>query len=57
MCDADILTEVIPDSMEDQDDDVIEDLIFSTPLTCLSKSNVEEAKDKLQNLSLYRPYE
>ena len=29
MSDADIFTEVIPDSIEDQDDDAIEDLDFS----------------------------
>ena len=29
--DADILTEATPDSVEDQDDDVIEDLDFSSP--------------------------
>ena len=31
MSDADILTEVIPDSIEDRDDDVIKDLDFSPP--------------------------
>ena len=33
MSDADILTEVIFDSIEDQDGDVIEDLDFSPTLT------------------------
>ena len=45
--DADILTEATPDSVEDQDDDVIEDLDFSSPLMRPSKSDVEEALDKL----------
>ena len=32
MSDADNLTEVKPDSIEDQDNDLIEDLDFSPPL-------------------------
>ena len=47
MSDADIFTEVIPDSIEDQDDDAIEDLDFSWPLTRPSNSDVEEALDTL----------
>ena len=48
MSDADILTEATPDSVEDQDDDVIEDFInFSSPSMRPSKSDVEEALDKL----------
>ena len=53
MSDADILTEVIPDSIEDQDHDVIEDLDFLPPLTRPSKSDVEEALDKLQGIFLF----
>ena len=56
MSDADILTEVIPDSIEDQDDDVIDDFDFSPPLTRSSKSDVEEALDRLQDLSLFGSY-
>ena len=56
MSDADILTEVIPDSIENQDVDVIEDLDFSPPLTRPSKSDVEEVLDKLQDLSLFSSY-
>ena len=56
MSDTDILTEVIPDSVEEQDDDVIEDLDFPPPLTRPSKSDVEEALDKLQDLSLFSSY-
>ena len=47
MSDAGILTEATSDSVEDQDDDVIEDLDFSSPLMRPSKSDVEEALDKL----------
>ena len=53
MSDAGFLTDVIPDSIEDQDDDVIEELGLSSPLTHPSKSDVEEALDKLQDLSLF----
>ena len=57
MSDADILSEVIPDSIEDQDDDdVIDDFDFSPPLTRSSKSDVEEALDRLQDLSLFSSY-
>ena len=41
MSDADYLTNAIPDSSADQDDDVIEDLDFSPSLTRSSKSYVE----------------
>ena len=41
MSDADYLTNAIPDSIADQDDDVIEDLDFSPSLTRSSKSYVE----------------
>ena len=56
MSDGDILTEVITDSIEDQDDDVIGDLGFSPPLTRPSKSDVEETLDKLQDLCLFSSY-
>ena len=56
MSDADIHTEVIPDSIENQDGDVIEDLDFSPPLTRPSKSDVEEVLDNLQDLSLFSSY-
>ena len=56
MSDTNILTEVIPDSIEDQVDNVIEDLDFSPPLMRPSKSDVEQALDKLQNLSLFSSY-
>ena len=46
------LSEVI----EDQDDDVVEDLDFSPPVTLLSKSDAEEALDKLEDLSLLSSY-
>ena len=56
MSDTDILTEVIPDSIEDHNDDIIEDLDLSPPLTLLFKSGVEKALDKLQDLSLFSSY-
>ena len=40
MSDADILNEFIPDFSEDQDKEVIEDLDFSSPPMCSSKSDV-----------------
>ena len=40
MSDTDILTEVISDFIKDHNDDVIEDLDSSTPLTLLFKSDV-----------------
>lgn len=46
----------MPDYIEDQDDDVIKDLYFSPPPTRLSKSDAEEALDKLQDLSLFISY-
>ena len=52
MSDADILKKVIPDSIEDQDDDVIEDLDFSPALTRPSKSDVEEALETSFEISL-----
>ena len=57
MSDADILTEVIADAIEDQNDDVTEDLDFSPPLRRPSKSDVEEALAKLQDLFLFSSYE
>ena len=62
MSDADILTEVIPDSIEDQDDDFhlddlnLDDLDHSPPLTHPYKSNVEQALDKQQDFSLFSSY-
>ena len=56
MSDSHILIKVISDSIEDQDDDVIEGLNFSPPLARPSKSDVEEALDKLQGLSLFSSY-
>ena len=56
MSDTDILTEVIPDSIEDHNDDIIEYLDLSPPLTLLFKSGVEKALDKLQDLSLFSSY-
>ena len=56
LSDADILTEVIPDSIEDQDDDVNDDFNFSPPLTCSSKSDVEGVLYRLQDLSLFSSY-
>ena len=56
MSDADILIKVIADAIEDRDDDVIEDLDFSPPLTHPSKSDVQEAIDKLQDLFLFSSY-
>ena len=50
------LIEFLPNSIEDQDDDVIEDLDFSPPLMRPSKSDVEKALDKLQDLSLLSSY-
>ena len=55
MSEGDILTKVIPDSIEpdsieDQDDDVMKDLDFSPPLRHSSKIDVEEVLDKLQDL-------
>ena len=41
MSDADYLTDAIPDSIADQDDDVVEDLDFSPSLTRSAKSYVE----------------
>ena len=51
-----LLPKFLPDSIKDQDDDVIDDLDFSPPLTRPSKSDVEEALDKLQDLSLFSSY-
>ena len=56
MSDANILTDVIPDSIGDQFDDVNEDLDFSTSLKRSSKSDTEEPLDKLQKLSLFSSY-
>ena len=53
MSHAGFLTDVIPDSIEDQDDDVIEELDFSSPLMHPSKGDVEEALDKFQDLPLF----
>ena len=50
------LIEFLPNSIEDQDDDVIEDLDFSPLLMRPSKSDVEKALDKLQDLSLLSSY-
>ena len=66
MNDADILAEVIqPDSIEDEDDDDdndndnlnddIDDLDCPPPLKRLSKGDIEEALDKLQDLSFSVP--
>ena len=38
----------LPDSIEDRDDDVIEDLDFWPPLICPTKSDFGETLDKLQ---------
>ena len=66
MSDADILAELIrPDSIEDEDDDDdndndlndnIDDLDCPPPLTRPSKGDIEEALDKLQDLSLFSSY-
>ena len=66
MSDADILAEVIrPDSVEDEDDDDdnvndlndnIDDLDCPPPLPRPSKGDIEEALDKLQDLSLFSSY-
>ena len=66
MSDADILAEVIrPDSNEDEDDDDdndnylndnIDDLDCPSPLTRPSKGDIEEALNKLQDLSLFSSY-
>ena len=56
MSDTNILTEVIPDSIEDQIDNVIDDLDFSPPLMRPSKSDAEQALDKFQSLSLFSSF-
>ena len=66
MSDPDTLSEVIrPDSIEDEDDDDdndndlndnIDGLDCPPPLTRPSKGDIEEALDKLQDLSLFSPY-
>ena len=63
---ADILAEVMrPHSIEDENDDDdndddlndnIDDLDCPPPLTQLSKEDIEEALDKLQDLSLFSSY-
>ena len=67
VCDTDILAEVTrPDSIKDEDDDDdnddddlndnIDDLDCLPPLTRPSKGDIEDALDKLQNLSLFSSY-
>ena len=66
MSDADILTKVIrSDSIEDEDDDDdndndlndnIGDLDHPSPITQPCKGDIEEALDKLQDLSLFSSY-
>ena len=56
MSDTDFLIKRLPNSIDDQDDDVIEDLDFSPPIMRPSKSDVEKALDKVQDLSLFRSY-
>ena len=66
MSNADVLAEVIwPDSIEDEDDDDdndndfndnVDDLDYPPPLTRPSKGDIEEALDKLQDLSLFSSY-
>ena len=66
MSHADILAKVIrSDSIEDEDDDDdndddlndnTDDLDYPTPLTWMSKGDIEEALDKLQDLSLFSSY-
>ena len=62
MGDADILAEVIrPGSIEDEDDnndnhDDLNDIDCPPPLTWPSKGDIEEALDKLQDLSLHSSY-
>lgn len=56
MSDADILTDVIPNSIKDQDDDDVENLDFSAELMHLFKSGVEKTLGKLQSLSLFSSY-
>ena len=53
MSDADILTDVIPNSIKDQDDDDVENLDFSPGLMHLFKSGVEKTLGKFQSLSLF----
>ena len=66
MSHADILAKVIrSDSIEDEDDDDdndddlndnTDDLDYPTPLTWMSKGDIKEALDKLQDLSLFSSY-
>lgn len=58
MNDADILTEAILGSIEDQDNDVIwwMKFLIATIASIQSKSDVEKAVDKLQDLSLLSFY-
>ena len=56
MSDADILINVMPDFIKDEDDDVIEDLDFLPPLTRPSKRDFEGALDKLQDFSFFSSY-
>ena len=66
MSHADILAKFIrSDSIEDEDDDDdndddlndnTDDLDYPTPLTWMSKGDMKEALDKLQDLSLFSSY-
>ena len=66
MSHADILAKSIrSDSIEDEDDDDdndddlsdnTDDLDYPTPLTWMSKGDIKEALDKLQDLSLFSFY-
>lgn len=58
MNDVDILTEAILGSIEDQDNDVIwwMKFLIATIASIQSKSDVEKAVDKLQDLSLLSFY-
>ena len=56
MNDADILTDVISNSIKDQSDDDVENLDFSPGLMHLFKSGVEKTLGKLQSLSVFSSY-
>ena len=49
MNDTDFLIKRLPNSIDDQDDDVIKDLDFSPSLMRPSKSDVEKTLDKVQD--------
>ena len=56
MSDADIPAEVNDDDNDDDLSDNIDDLDCPSPLTWPSKGDIEEALDKLQDLSLFSSY-